>query len=125
MREQVRLLGWLFILYHGFSLVVMMLVAAGVGVAGLFSGDLEAMAVTSVVACGLVALSVITVVPGIIAGWGLLGFKPWARVLAIIVAVFNIWSIPFGTALAIFTLYVLLSGKSDPAFSRRYDYYYG
>ncbi len=124
MNAQVRLLGWLLIFYHGFSLVVLMVVAFFVGFAGLFAGDLEATAITSLVACGLVALGLITALPGIIAGWGLLGYRPWARILAIIVAVLGIWSIPFGTALAIFALVTLVSGKSDRVFNRRYDYNY-
>ncbi len=125
MRDQIRLLGWLFIIYHGFSLVILMLIATVVGVAGLFSGEVELMALASVVASGLFVLSMVTVMPGILAGWGLLNFKPWARILAIIVSVLDIWSIPIGTALAVFALYVLVSGKSDRVFSRRYDYHYG
>lgn len=124
MNGQIRLLGILYILYHGFSLVVLMFVASVVGFAGLFAGDLETTAVTSVVACGLMAIGLVAALPGIIAGLGLLRFRPWARILAIIVAVLDIWSIPFGTALAIFALYVLVRGKSDRAFTRRYDYHY-
>ena len=125
MNAQVRLLGWLFILYHGISLAVLMFVAFVVGFAGLFAGDMEATAVITVIACGLVAFGFIAALPGIIAGWGLLNYRPWARILAIIVSVLDIWSIPFGTALAIFALYTLVSGKSDQVFSRRYDYNYG
>jgi len=125
MDAQVRLLGWLYIAYHGFSFIVLMFVAFAVGVAGLFAGDLEATAVTTAVSCLLVAIGLVAALPGIIAGWGLLSYRPWARILAIIVAVLDIWSIPFGTALAIFSLYVLVSGKSDRVFSRRYDYHYG
>lgn len=125
MDSQVRLLGWLYIWYHGFSLVLLMLAAFAVGVAGLFAGDLGTTAITTVVACGLAALAVVTVLPGIIAGWGLLNFRPWARILAIVIALLDIWSIPFGTALAIYAMYILFSGKSDRVFSRRYDYYYG
>lgn len=125
MREQVRLLGGLYILYHGLSLVILLIVAFVVGAAGLFAGDLEALAITTAVACGLAVLAAVTALPGLIAGWGLLSYRPWARILAIIVALFDVWSIPFGTALAFYAMYVLFSGKSDHVFSRRYDYYYG
>lgn len=124
MRDQVRLLGILYILYHGLSFAVILLAALVVGAAGLFSGDFEAFAITSMVACGLAILAMVTVLPGIIAGWGLLKFRPWARILAIVVALFDLWSIPFGTLLAIYAMYVLFSGKSDHVFSR-YGYYYG
>ncbi len=102
-----------------------MLVAFAVGVAGFFAGDWRVAAITTTVAFGLAVVAVLAVLPGIIAGWGLLSFRPWARILAIIIALLDIWSIPFGTALAIYAMYVLFSGKSDRLFSRRYDYYYG
>lgn len=50
---------------------------------------------------------------GIIAGWGLLERQPWARVLAIVLACLNLLSMPFGTALGIYTLWVLLPARSE------------
>jgi hypothetical protein len=55
----------------------------------------------------LVILSVL----GIIAGCGLLARQPWARTMAIIFGCFALMSFPFGTALGIYTLWVL--GSSD------------
>lgn len=52
-------------------------------------------------------------VTGIIAGWGLLERQPWARTLAIVLACFNLIEMPFGTALGIYTLWVLLPGNSE------------
>jgi hypothetical protein len=51
-------------------------------------------------------------VPSIIAGIGLLKFKPWSRILAIVVSAFHLLSIPFGTALGIYGLWVLFSPES-------------
>jgi hypothetical protein len=50
---------------------------------------------------------------GIIAGWGLLERQPWARMLAIVLGCFNLIDMPFGTAIGIYTLWVLLPGKSE------------
>ena len=52
-------------------------------------------------------------VAGILAGWGLLDRQPWARMLAIILAVFNLIDMPFGTGLGIYTLWVLLPARSE------------
>lgn len=52
-------------------------------------------------------------VVGIIAGWGLLERQPWARMLSIVLACFNLIDMPFGTALGIYTLWVLLPAKSE------------
>jgi len=50
---------------------------------------------------------------GFLAGWGLLQREPWARMLTIILAFLALFSIPFGTALGIYTLWVLLPAESD------------
>jgi len=50
---------------------------------------------------------------GLLTGWGLLTCKRWARALAIVLAFPTLLNIPFGTALGVYTLWVLLSGDAD------------
>ncbi len=51
---------------------------------------------------------------GFIAGWGLLQREPWARVLVLVVAFVSLFTnIPFGTALGIYTMWVLLPAESE------------
>jgi len=50
---------------------------------------------------------------GMAAGLGLLQRLPWARVLALIVGFLSLLNIPFGTALGIYTLWVLLSPNAE------------
>src|ERR1035441_7744641 len=50
---------------------------------------------------------------GVIAGWGLLDRQPWARLLAVVLAVFTLFHLVLGTALGIYTLWVLLPGESE------------
>jgi hypothetical protein len=52
-------------------------------------------------------------VAGIIAGWGLLERQSWARILAIILGFLSLIHFPFGTAIGIYTLWVLLPGTSE------------
>lgn len=52
-------------------------------------------------------------VAGIFAGWGLLDRQPWARMLALILGCLNLIDMPFGTALGIYTLWVLLPAESE------------
>jgi hypothetical protein len=47
---------------------------------------------------------------GVCVGLGLLQHRPWARTAAIILAVLALFHPPFGTALGIYTLWVLLAG---------------
>jgi len=52
-------------------------------------------------------------VVGFLAGWGLLQRESWARMLALVLAFLALFHIPFGTALGIYTLWVLLPAASD------------
>ncbi len=55
---------------------------------------------------------------GLLAGWGLLNYRPWARVLALILGVISLIHLPFGTALGIYTLWVLLPAESERDYKR-------
>jgi hypothetical protein len=50
---------------------------------------------------------------GFIAGWGLLQREPWARLLALVVGFLSLFNIPFGTAVGVYTMWVLLPGPSQ------------
>jgi hypothetical protein len=56
---------------------------------------------------------------GFLAGWGLLQRAPWARMLTIILAFFALFHIPFGTALGIYTLWVLLPASADAEYEEQ------
>lgn len=55
---------------------------------------------------------------GFLAGWGLLERAPWARTLAIVLACFSLIHVPLGTALGVYTLWVLLPAKSEQEYRR-------
>ena len=55
---------------------------------------------------------------GLIAGWGLLERQPWARMLAIVLGFISLLEMPFGTALGIYTLWVLLPAQSEEEYRR-------
>lgn len=54
---------------------------------------------------------------GFFAGWGVLHRESWGRILALVLAFISLFNIPFGTALGVYTLWVLLPGESQ----REYD----
>jgi|YelNatPaOPRAMG01_1025707.scaffolds.fasta_scaffold13919_6 hypothetical protein len=57
-------------------------------------------------------------VAGLLAGWGLLNYRPWARTLALILGIIWLIHLPFGTALGIYTLWVLLPAESEQEYRR-------
>jgi len=63
----------------------------------------------------LLALSL----PGIVAGFGLLQLQPWARMLTIILSALELMSVPLGTVLGIYGLWVLLSPGGEQLFRRK------
>ena len=48
-----------------------------------------------------------------LAGWGLMQRDPWARVLALVLAFLSLFNIPFGTALGVYTLWVLMPAQAQ------------
>jgi len=51
---------------------------------------------------------------GFIAGWGLLQHEKWARLVALVLGFISLFTnIPFGTALGIYTMWVLLPSESE------------
>ena len=58
-------------------------------------------------------------VPSIVGGIGLLKFKPWSRILTIVVSAFHLLNIPFGTALGVYGLWVLFTTEGAQLFEQR------
>ena len=55
--------------------------------------------------------------PGIVAGIGLLKFRPWARILTIVLSALNLMNLPFGTIVGIYGLWVMLSDEGARLFA--------
>ena len=62
--------------------------------------------------CLVVALA------NLITGWGLLRVRPWGRMLALVMGFIALLHPPFGTALGIYTLYVLLPSDAGLEYER-------
>jgi hypothetical protein len=123
MATHVRTLGILHIAFGGMGLlaglVVLAIFGGLAGLVGVTAHDPDA-AIAIPILGGIGAfvfiLLLVLSLPGIIAGFGLLQFRPWARALTIILSVFELMSVPLGTALGIYGLWVLLSTGSEPLF---------
>jgi hypothetical protein len=60
----------------------------------------------------ILTLAVLMAAIALAVGYGLLTRQPWGRTLAIIIAILSLFKIPFGTALGIYTLWVLVPAES-------------
>jgi len=119
MQQHVRILGWLFIVYSAIIDVIALIVLAVLGGAGALSGDRQALMVTGAVGIGIAIFLFLISIPGILAGLGLLKYQQWARILALVLAVLHLFSIPLGTALGIYAFWVLLDPQVTPLFEAR------
>jgi hypothetical protein len=69
----------------------------------------------------ITGVGVVVLVLGILgaaAGWGLWQREPWARIVVLILGVIALIHFPFGTALGIYTLWVLLPNESAAEYAR-------
>ena len=126
MTQHVKILGVLHIIYAGLVVLagIVVLVIMG-GIAGIISttdtspDSQVAPPILGLIGIGVFVLLLVLSLPGIIGGFGLLQFKAWARILVIVLSVFELISIPFGTALGIYGLWVLLNRDAERLFETR------
>jgi len=118
-REHVKLLGILWMAYsamHVVSGVIVLLIAKLVFVrlSGIPNGPPPELIMWLRPFIALVGWLVLAkAVVGFIAGWGLLQHEEWARVVSLVIGFLALLSVPIGTALGIYTLWVLLPSQSE------------
>ena len=120
MRSHVQVVAWLHIGLGALGIMGAGIAFLAIAGGGLLSGELEAIAVTGTLGILIAGFVFLISVPGIIAGVGLLKYRPWARMLTLVVAAFELLHVPFGTALGIYTFWVLLNERTKPLFSPVY-----
>lgn len=118
MQTNVKVLGWLHIVLGILGLLIGCFVIAIIMSAGLFSGDRTAMGILTIIGTLGVALTLVLSAPGIVAGIGLLQFRSWARVLALVLAFFNLLAVPHGTVFGVYTLISLLNTDAAALFNK-------
>lgn len=118
MEDHVRVLGILYIAFSALGLILAFLAFVAITGGGLISGDDTAITVTSIVGTAVAGILVLLSAPGIIGGMGLLKKQSWARVLVLVLGIINLINIPFGTALGIYTIWVLTNKDTEALFSR-------
>jgi hypothetical protein len=125
MQTHVKVLGVLFLALSALGLLaaVFVILALG-GVAGIVGVAAEpGDAAIALPILGFAATTAATILlalslPGLITGWGLLNYKPWARILGIVLSALNLINFPIGTALGIYGLWVLVSKETEALFAR-------
>ena len=123
MATHIKVIGILHIVMGGFGLFVGLglLILFG-GIAGFLSAsshssdDLLAIPILGVVGTIIFVMAAVLSLPSIVAGVGLLQFRPWARMLTIVLSVLHMINVPFGTALGVYGLWALLAPGTEALF---------
>jgi hypothetical protein len=124
MKDHVKILGILNIVYGGLicllGLVLFLIFAGIAGIVGA-SGEHDGQNVAPWLAFAGVVAGVILVllgIPGVIGGWGLMNYQGWARILVIILSILHLPSIPIGTAIGVYGLWVLFNEDTKRLFGQ-------
>lgn len=119
MATHIKILGWLHVLFSLFGLLMAATVFAGGVLGGLFSGSMSGMLGAGLGGALAATFLAAFALPGLLAGYGLLTLKPWARPLTIVLGVLDLIRFPLGTILGVYTLWVMLSAEGKAEFQRQ------
>jgi len=98
MEKHISILGILYIVFNALGIIAGIIIFTVLTGAGIISGDEEAMAITAIIGT-------------------LIERQNWARILVLVLGFLNLLNIPFGTALGIYTFWVLLNDETIKLFA--------
>ena len=116
MERHVTAVAVLHIAYSIFGILIGILVFVFLGWATVVAHNEEATIILTTIAsliCGALALHSII---GLIGGSGLLRHKNWARILVLVLSGLDLFRIPIGTALGVYSIWVLVQDESAALF---------
>ena len=117
MQKHVQILAILHIV-HSALLILIAVVVFGVLMAiGTIAQDRDAFVILGIIGTVVAAILFIISIPGLVGGIGLLKYQAWARILTLIVGFLKLVDIPLGTALGIYTIWVLLREDTERLFN--------
>ncbi len=125
MDTHVRVLGVLHIVLGGLGVLVglgfLLLFGGAASIVGMTAMPQDEKAFLAVPILGVIGgaicvLALVVSLPAIIAGIGLLKFRPWARILTLVLSAINLLNVPIGTAIGVYGLWVLLNNETEPLF---------
>lgn len=118
--RHLRTLGTLWVIAGAFILIpgFVLVMISGVVRASIPAAETVGRTVAPLVLSMIGGSLFLIAAGGMLVGWGLLRHRPWARVAAIVLGIVSLLHPPFGTALGIYTLWVLLSDQSGVEYHR-------
>ena len=126
MQTHVKVLGVIYLAFGALMLLAALFLAVTLGgVAGIVGATAEpddaaiAIPVLGFAGTALAGFLGIFSLPSLITGYGLLNFKPWARIVGIVLSAISLINIPIGTIIGVYALWVLLSKETEQLFNTK------
>jgi hypothetical protein len=116
-QNHITLLGVLHIARGAFVLLVGVLLFAVLTGIGAISDDSTALGVLGFIGTALMLLLTALAVPSVLAGIGILLRREWGRILALVVGILSLIDIPIGTAIGVYSIWVLMNDETRALFS--------
>jgi hypothetical protein len=124
MQTHVKVLGVVYLAVGGCMLLLALFLFLTMGsVAGIVGATAEpqdaaiAIPVLGLAGTTLAIMLGIFSLPSLITGYGLLYFKPWARIVGIVLSAVSLINIPIGTVVGAYGLWVLLNKETERLFN--------
>ncbi len=112
MNTNVKVVGWLWIANGALSILMLLIGLLVINWPGVVPNARDSF----LASFGALCFFLPGVIAYILAGFGLLKYKSWARILAIILAILNLILFPIGTALGIYTLVIMFNDEAEALF---------
>lgn len=124
MQTHVKVLGVVYLAVGACMLLGAVFLALTMGsVAGIVGATAEpqdaavAIPILGLAGTALAAMLGIFALPSLITGYGLLYYKPWSRIVGIVLSAVSLINIPLGTVVGAYGLWVLLNKETERLFS--------
>ncbi len=118
MKKHVSVAAILQIVFGSLNVIIAMVIAFAFGFADQFVDDPTAVKVLALVGTPLVIIFLIFGGAMIAGGVGLLGCKPWARVLTLVMSAIGLLNIPIGTLKGVYIIWVLVQQETVSLFDK-------
>ena len=115
--NHIKILSILFFAYGFIKCIIGIVIMSVLSMAGELSGNEDAIRITSIIGDSIASILIFLSIPNIIGGIGLYKRQKWGRILALMLCFLSLLSIPFGTALGIYGIWVLLNDDSKEIFT--------
>ena len=120
MQKHITVVGALHIGFAAWGIlwaVIIFMVMSGLGAAAI-TDDETARAILTAVGCIVPGFLLVLSVPGIIGGIGVLRKRSWARYMVLVLSVLDLFNMPIGTAIGVYSIWVLVQDETAQLFAQ-------